>query len=131
MIIRLKHLDIGILCLHMAMMRQNVRKGFKSNYGKAEGKERLALFDEVKGALEFELNQQFNNIEEDPNKIKQFFFDGNELMMISSFLDFYIDKLEDTLQQAGKINEEDQGQLDSLRLTKSQLDHLKVLHKVG
>ncbi|WP_117161277.1 hypothetical protein [Paraliobacillus sp. X-1268] len=127
MIVRLKNIDIGVLCLHMSIMRQNVRKGFKRTYGKEEGKKRLTLFDEVKGLLEFELNQLD---EGEANKLKQFYFDDNTLMMVSSFLDFYTMKLASTLQQAGKINVEDQGQLDSLHLIKKQLDQLKALHKV-
>jgi len=46
--LELNQFELSTLLLHMNVMRNNVKKGFKSNYGSAEGKRMIKVFDEIK-----------------------------------------------------------------------------------
>lgn len=135
MILQLNNLEMGTLMLHMAMMRQNVRNGFKSNYGKAQGKEMLKSYDEVKNAMESNISVKEDMAEEEMVKesftFQDLHFNIQEIIMLSSFMDFYLPKLTETLEAAGKVSAEDQLQLDSLESIRIKVEELKTVHKVG
>lgn len=121
MILNISKVEMAILVVHMSAMRQNVRKGFKSNYGKKEGKEVLASYDEVK--LVFQ--QAIEGLEED-NQAVDLHFNIKEVNMLHSFVSWYAAELELTFEAAGKkAGEEDQKQIDTLNEIKKRIE--KVL----
>lgn len=137
MILQLTKQDSSILSLHMAIMRPNVRNGFKSNYGKKQGKELLGSFDQVKADLEKELDQVDDSemteeeLVAEGAKLVDFHFNIAEIMMASSFLDYYVSEFESLLKKGEKIAENDQVHLNRLGAIKTKLDELKVIHQVG
>lgn len=116
MILNLDKTEIAVLLFHMALMRNNVKKGFKK---KENGQEVLNSFDEVKTNLE----TKFAEIETDPDDYKKhtFNFNINEYKMLESFLTWYIPTVKDTLKKSGSIKEEDRKQLDCLENIQLQL----------
>ncbi|MCM3708578.1 hypothetical protein M3205_23325 [Cytobacillus firmus] len=121
MILNISKVEMAILVVHMSAMRQNVRKGFKSNYGRKEGKEVLASYDEVKLAFQ----QAIEGLEEDHQAV-DLHFNIKEVNMLHSFVSWYAAELELTFEAAGKkAGEEDQKQIDSLNEIKRRIE--KVL----
>lgn len=106
MILNLNKTEMAVLLLHFSLMRKSARNTFKRNYGK-QSKEMLSSFDEIKDNLELA-------IEEEKEK-ETFHFNIKEINMLHSFLESYIGKLESTLQATGKVEYEDQKQIDCLR----------------
>lgn len=135
MIVTLNTLETSTIVVHMAVMRQNVRNGFKKNRGKKDGKQLLASYDEVKLALEAVVsNGEVSSDEkllEEAQEVHEFHFNVQEIQTLSSFLNYYVPTLEGFLKKTGKIQEVDQLQLDTMIGIKTQLDELKELHKVG
>jgi hypothetical protein len=116
MILKLDKTEISVLLLHLAMMRNNVKKFLKK---KENGKEILQSFDEVKIALENVMEDI--DIEESENKLFTFHFNIKEIEMLESFLAWYPNQLENTLKQAGKVKNEDKKQLECLKKIHDQL----------
>lgn len=136
MIVKLNGLEASVVVLNMAVMRQNVRNGFKRNYSKQQGTKNLKSYDAVKSTLEeaigTEKEEDEQKLLEEARKIHEFHFNVMEVQTLSSFLNFYIPTLEDFLKKQGRpIQEEDQGQLDTMNGIKKQLDELKAIHRVG
>lgn len=118
MIVNLSKTETAVLLLHMAMMRKSARNTFKRNYGK-ESKEMLSSFDEVKNSLDERMSEEIE--EEIPEEMKYtFHYNIKEINMLHSFLESYVPKLEENLQAAGEIMEEDQKQIDCLREIEDQ-----------
>ncbi|MCK6259404.1 hypothetical protein LCY76_22795 [Fictibacillus sp. KIGAM418] len=118
MILTLKRLEITVLLLHMSIMRNSVKKWFKKAYGSKEGKELTKRFDEVKKQFESQIEQEESN----------FNFNINEFDMIYTFVMWYKPKLEEMLKAAGKVKEEDQGQLNCLQDIISHMEEVKKLY---
>lgn len=121
MIVTVNKLQIAVVVLHMSIMRKNVKKVLKSNYGSKEGKGLLNIFDGAKEQLEV----AFESLEKDTDLI-QLNFNENELNIICSFLSWYIREYELTYEVAGKeLHQEDKEQLDLLKDFNSKLESLK------
>ncbi|MCS0827836.1 hypothetical protein NX029_28520 [Cytobacillus firmus] len=121
MILNISKVEMAILVVHMSAMRQSVRKGFKSNYGRKEGKEVLASYDEVKSAFQ----QAIEGLEEDHQAV-DLHFNIKEVNMLHSFVSWYAAELELTFEAAGKqAGEEDQKQIDTFNEIKNRIE--KVL----
>ncbi|MBU8733717.1 hypothetical protein KM915_27285 [Cytobacillus oceanisediminis] len=121
MILNISKVEMAVLVVHMSAMRQNVRKGFKSNYGRKEGKEVLASYDEVKLAFQ----QAIEGLEDDSQAV-DLHFNIKEVNMLHSFVSWYAAELELTFEAAGKqAGEEDQKQIDTFNEIKNRIE--KVL----
>lgn len=121
MILNINKVEMAVLVVHMSAMRQNVRNGFKSNYGRKEGKEILISYDEVKSAFQ----QAIEGLEEDHQAI-DLHFNIKEVNMLHSFVTWYAAELELTYEAAGKkAGEEDQKQIDMFNEIKNRVE--KVL----
>ncbi|MBG9585540.1 hypothetical protein [Cytobacillus firmus] len=121
MILNISKVEIAILVVHMAAMRQNVRKGFKSKYGRKEGKEVLVSYDEVKSALQ----QAIDGLKEDHQAV-DLHFNIKEVNMLHSFVSWYAAELEFPFEATGKkAGEEDQKQIDTFKEIKKRIE--KVL----
>lgn len=121
MILNINKVEMAVLVVHMSAMRQNVRKGFKSNYGRKEGKEVLVSYDEVKTAFQ----QAIEGLEEDHQAV-ELHFNIKEVNMLHSFVTWYAAELELTYEAAGKkAGEEDQKQIDMFNEIKNRVE--KVL----
>lgn len=115
----LKKVEIATLVLHMAIMRKNVKKGFKSNYGKQKGEEVLNAYDELKDRL----NKELESMDESQSE-RSIDFSKPNIVVLSSFLDWYV--LEVELELADKnINKEDKEQLQILSEIKEKVNGLK------
>lgn len=120
MILSLNKKEMAALTLHMYIMRKNVRKGFKSNYG-SQAKSVLSSFDDVKnttaqaleGMGEEESNHTFN-------------YNINEIDMLHSFLSFYLIETRKEFSEQD-LNSEDQEQINCLESIKSKVEHLKAV----
>lgn len=119
MILSLNHKEMASLVLHMSIMRKNVRKGFKKNYGK-DSKETLASYDEVKETIIHTLE----GMEEHQGE-KDLHFNIKDINMLLSFLEFYIPKVEEEIKLI-EMKEEDKDQMECLKNIKEKLDILKV-----
>lgn len=97
MILKVKRLEIAVLVLHMSIMRKNIKRGFKSNYGRDEGEEVFRSFESVKTNL----GTAFTALEDD-NKETELHFNAIEVNTLSSFVDWYTVEVEVTLEAAGK-----------------------------
>lgn len=74
----------AILLLHMAAMRDSIKKGFKRNYGRFERKRLLNHYDEIKDMLAAKIEGN-NTIDLELNQ--------EQHDMLQSFLDFYTEAL--------------------------------------
>jgi hypothetical protein len=134
MIVRLNKVESSVLLLHMATMRNNVKKGFKKTHGSKEGKELLSRYDRVKGDLEKEIEN--TTIEEmeaaELQKETDFHFNINEFDMIFTFVKWYKEKLQETFDKAEKtsntwkISETDKGQLQTLAQIGNKMEEAKL-----
>jgi hypothetical protein len=78
--------ELAILVLHMNIMRKPIKKGFKANYGHFESRRHIKIYDDLKGRLEQELNEEIDPISLD--------VDEQELNMLHSFVNWYIQEIE-------------------------------------
>lgn len=86
--------EAATLVLHMNIMRHNIKKGFKSNYGRSEGKDKLKVYDGIKERL-------WNDLEGEEKGTYEFNIDEVEMNMLHSFLSWYVEEI--------KLSAEDQG----------------------
>lgn len=86
--------ELATLVLHMNIMRHNIKKGFKSNYGRSEGKEKLKIYDDLKGSFG-------SDLEEEEKSFYDFNVEPEEMNMLHSFLNWYVEEI--------KLSAEDQG----------------------
>lgn len=119
MIIQLEKKEIAALTLHMSIMRKNVRKGFKSNYGR-DSKDYIASYDEVKNTIAKELENMGEN--EDSC---YFHFNIREIDMLFSFLDFYVNEV-DLVINLEKLSQEDKEQMKYLSSIKDKVIECKA-----
>lgn len=119
MSLTLQTAEIRVLSLNMNIMRKNIKKAFKTNYSKSEGKELLNVYDEVKGTLE-----SFLDIEE--GEEINIHFEEKELNMLHSFVNWYVTELTKLYEEAErmtvkKMNEEDREHLEILKTVESKV----------
>ncbi|MEH7126029.1 hypothetical protein V7127_22720 [Bacillus sp. JJ1773] len=86
--------ELATLVLHMNIMRHNIKKGFKSNYGRSEGKEKLKVYDDIKGRFG-------SDLEVEEKSFYDFNIEKEEMNMLHSFLKWYVEEI--------KLSAEDQG----------------------
>ena len=115
----LKKVEVATLILHMAIMRKNVKKGFKSNYGKQQGKEILNAYDELKDHLAAELESMDESQSE-----RSIDFSEPNIVVLTSFLDWYVLEIELELAD-NNINKEDKEQVQILSEIKEKVNGLK------
>jgi hypothetical protein len=84
--ITIERSELAILVLHMNIMRKPIKKGFKANYGHFESRRHIKIYDDLKGRLEQELNEEIDPISLD--------VDEQELNMLHSFINWYIQEIE-------------------------------------
>lgn len=118
MILQLEKNEMAALVLHMSIMRKNVRKGFKSNYG-SQSKEVLKSYDEVKNTV----IKQLEGLEEDPGCMV-FHFNILEINMLHSFLGFYMAELNKL--ELNKMNEIDLEQINCLGTIQEKVEECKA-----
>lgn len=107
------------LVLHMSIMRKNIKKGFKSNYG-TEFKLYLNSYDEVKVTV----TEALEGLKEQDGHFI-FNFNIREIDMIFSFLEFYIMQLHE-LVDLEKINGIDSEQIRDLTTIKEKAKDCKA-----
>ncbi|WP_313799093.1 hypothetical protein [Cytobacillus sp.] len=93
-ILLFNRVELATLVLHMNIMRHNIKKGFKSNYGRSEGKEKLNVYDGIKERLG-------SDLEGEEKGFYEFEIDEVEMNMLHSFLNWYVEEI--------KLSAEDQG----------------------
>jgi len=116
--------QLAALVLHMSIMRKNVKKGLKSNYGSKEGKELVKVFDQIKEQLQEALLTLEVTPEEDTQETI-LLFEENELILMRSFLSWYVTEIEVTYEVAGKhFDQEEKEQIELLNDFNKQLESL-------
>jgi ferritin len=80
--------DVAVMVLHMNIMRHTIKKGFKVNYGRSEGKKKINIYDAAKESLEseFEANEQ---VEEHEIEVTE-----EQIDMLHSFINWYVPELQ-------------------------------------
>lgn len=117
MILKLEKVEAAVLSVNMQALRKNVKRGFKSNFGKQEGQEKLEVYDEIKAAL----NAGIEESEEEGEK--EYHFNKNEMDMLSDFVPWYLLELEVTYEAAGKeIKGEDKQVIETFEIIKEKLE---------
>lgn len=120
----LNRIEMAVLVVNMAAMRKNLKRGFKSNYGKQEGKEILSHFDAAKEALEIGMEEL-----DDDHQEKIIHFNVKELNTLNSFIPWYVKEMEMTFDAAKKkIKGENQKVIDTLKRVIAKIDQVKVDH---
>lgn len=120
MILELNRVEMAVLSVNMAALRKNVRKGFKSNFGKQEGQEKLEIYDEIKTAL----NNGIEQTEEEEQE-RELHFNKNEIDMLNDFVPWYLLELESTYEEAGKkIKGEDKKVIETLQTIKEKIERV-------
>ncbi|GGJ63349.1 hypothetical protein GGR02_001390 [Anoxybacillus voinovskiensis] len=79
--------EFAMLLLHMNIMRKEIKKALKRNYGLFEGKRKVACYDSITAALSEQLEQKG---ECDSYNIE---FNDEQATMLHSFLSFYTQEL--------------------------------------
>jgi hypothetical protein len=121
MIFKAKRKQLAALVLHMSVMRKNIKRGLKSNYGSKEGKELVKVFDKVKSQLQEALLQLEDDLQE-----STLIFEENELTLIHSFLSWYVTEIDVTYQKAGKqLDQEEKEQIELLKDFNKQIESMK------
>lgn len=119
MIIELSRVEMAVLSVNMAALRKNVRKGFKSNFGKQEGQEKLEVYDEIKAAL----NDGIEKTDEEQKR--ELHFNKYEIDMLNDFVPWYLLELEVTYETAGKkLKGEDQKVMETLQGIKEKIERV-------
>lgn len=107
MILNLNKTEVAVLLLHLTLMRKNVKKGFKK---KENGEEVFNSFETVRLSLE----EAIEKMEDKEIETIELHHNIKEINTLDSFLSWYIEKLERTLIESGRITKEDKGQIESL-----------------
>lgn len=81
-----------VLLVHMHVMRKNIKKVLKANYGAKEGKRLLKVYDSIKEALK----EPYELMEADTTY--PFSFDEEQMEMLQSFLKAFMEKFEEELK---------------------------------
>ena len=93
----------------MNVMRNNIKKGFKSNYGRIEGKKMIRVFDDIRDRF----NSEFVGEE---RELYEFNIKTDEIDMLHSFIAWYVQeiKLSAEVQRAVKEKDKQVVALDKL-----------------
>jgi hypothetical protein len=96
----LERSELAVLVLHMNIMRKPIKKGFKSNYGHFEGRNKLKEYDEIKELFMNELKENTEPVTFDLNNQK--------LNMLQSFLNWYVLEIKISAESQGADVEKDE-----------------------
>ncbi|MFO1442685.1 hypothetical protein KDN24_05590 [Bacillus sp. Bva_UNVM-123] len=97
----LDKVELSLLILHMNVMRNNIKKGFKSNYGRIEGKRMIKVFDDIKDCF----NSEFTGEE---RELYEFNFETDEIDMLHSFIAWYVQEIKLSAEIQGADIEKDE-----------------------
>ena len=114
-LIPLERSELAVLVLHLNAMRNNIKKGFKRNYGLLEGKKKIKLYDEMKESFSLTFEQENENGTE---------LDQEQLDMLQSFLEWYIEELSLEAEDEG-MNYKENESIQALERVKEQVN-LKI-----
>lgn len=118
--VTLKKIEIATLILHISLMRKSIKKVFKNNYGKKDGKELLNVYDAIKDLLVLEF-EQLEGQDEEIEKI--IVLNDQQYNLLIQFLNSYL--LEIELEVEGnKIGEENKLHIETLSKVKEKLREL-------
>lgn len=81
--IQLTDKELGILLLHMGIMRKEIKKALKRNYGFFEGEKKVACYDSITKTLSEQLEKNGEC------SLYHLSFNDEQLNMLHSFLVFY------------------------------------------
>lgn len=93
-ILELEGQELGILLLHMNIMRDTVKKGMKRNYGALKGRKIVKAYDSFKDKLDGELEGE----EQDKYYIEM---NEEEHDILHSFLSWYCTELRKGVEKDG------------------------------
>lgn len=117
----LKKIEMATLVLHMSIMRKNVKKGFKSRYGKKEAKELLNHFDDLKKCLVDGLE----GIEDENDYYEKIIgFSERNITILSEFLNWYISEVKLEIGDY-EMDKEDKEQFERLADIQEKVNLLK------
>lgn len=122
MILKLTKAEMAVLSVNMQALRKNVKRAFKSSFGKQEGEEKLTIYDEIKAALN-------NGIEimMEENEERELHFNKQEINTLHDFSPWYLSELKETYKIAGKeFKGEDKQVIDTLMISNEKLEEVKV-----
>lgn len=112
-----KKIEIATLILHMSLMRKSIKKVFKSNYGKKDGKELLNVYDSIKDLLVLEI-EQIEDQDEELEKI--ILLNDQQYNLLIQFLSSYLFEIELELE-GNKISDENKQHIEILFQVKEKL----------
>lgn len=117
----LKKIEMATLVLHISIMRKNVKKGFKSRYGKKEGKELLNHFDDLKKCLVDGLK----GLEDENNYYEKIIeFSERNITILSEFLNWYVSEVKLEIGDH-EMDKEDKEQFERLADIQEKVNLLK------
>jgi hypothetical protein len=105
---KLERSELAILVLHMNVMRKAIKKGFKASYGLLEGRRKVKLYDSVKSRLEIEFKQHTNENLNPQSDVINFVLIDDEINMISSFLNWYVEEIKKSANIQGVMTDKDE-----------------------
>lgn len=117
--------ELGLLVLHMSVMRKAIKKGFKATYGLLDGRKKLKLFDEIKDKLSSDFDEDMD--------IFIFYLAADEIDMLASFLNWYVKELSKSTEELDAENKEILKILEQVNEKVCYLDELvtdEVLNQV-
>lgn len=123
--VSLNKIEMATLVLHMSLMRKNIKKVFKSNYGKKDGKELLNVYDSIKDLLVDQLDQLENSVKESENI---FILNEHQYSMLIQFLNSYLLEIELEIE-GNNIREENKQHINILSRIKEKLSKLVVVNE--
>lgn len=112
LVLKLDRLELATLVLHMNIMRKSVKKGFKANYGLLEGRKKIKLYDDIKEKISEGYDEEMD--------IVIFPFSVDEIDMLSSFMNFYVQELK-LAAEIETFNTEDNEVLRVLEIIKDRV----------
>lgn len=89
--------ELAMLLLHMSIMRLTIKKGLKSNYGLLEGRKKVKIYDSIKKVI----SAHYEDIEELEIEHCNIDLNAEQVDMLSSFMNWYVQEL--------KLSAEDEG----------------------
>jgi hypothetical protein len=97
----LERSELAILVLHLNIMRNSIKKGFKVKFGILESKRKMKMYDSIKSKLE----TVFNEEEKDFYETK---FSIDQLETLKEFINWYVKEIRiSAVKQKANIDSEE------------------------
>lgn len=113
-------LEVGVLAIHMNIMRQSVKKLLKKQYNKEERKAHLTIYDSIKTKA----GQAFEEEVEDIN------LDEEQTNLVGDFLDSYLNKVANEFDM-NQLSQQDQEQFNVLENLKEKIAYAKKIEAIN